>query len=136
MFVGPIDLGKRDERIAVNPQYRDGILAVFALGITAGIAALTAGVGPIVDPIAVATGIVGASLLEAAFLRHSEWLLSVWERRGVPIVGFCVVVSIAAGAVGYAPRLLGAIVWGLLVYLLLLGCVLTGVGNPLGFLGE
>jgi peptidoglycan/LPS O-acetylase OafA/YrhL len=115
----------------VNPQHRDGLLAVV------GVAALLAGVVAagtlrvLLDPRAIAAGVAGALALECCFLRYPDRLLGAWERRGVPVVALAALLAAGAVAVRAGPWLLGAAVWGLLVYLGLLACVLAGLGNPL-----
>lgn len=115
----------------MDPRHRDGLLAA------AGLVALLAGavaaeaLGAVVDPLAAATGVAGAVLLEVAFLRYPDRLLAVWERRGVPLVGLLVVTAVGAVATLAVPAVLGVLVWGLATYLVLLAVVLAGLGNPL-----
>ena len=115
----------------MNPLYRDGLLAAVGLLVLLSGTIGTVGVGPVLDPTAAVGGVLVALLVEAAFLRHPEILLSPWERRGVPTASLLVVVALGAAAVRYAPVAVGALVWGLATYLALLGCVLAGLGNPL-----
>jgi DMSO reductase anchor subunit len=115
----------------VNARHRDGLLALL------GLAALLAGVaatGPLREllaPRAVVTGVVGALALEFCFLRYPDRLLAAWERRGVPMVALATLLVAGVVAVRALPWLVSAAVWGLVVYLGLLACVLAGVGNPL-----
>ena len=115
----------------MEPRRRDALLAVAGLAVLSAGAAVAVGVGPLLDSRAVAGGVAGALLLEAAFLRYPRRLLGLWERRGVPTAALLAVVGVGAAALRYAPPLVGALVWGLVTYLALLGCVLAGVGNPL-----
>jgi hypothetical protein len=94
----------------VRSEHRDGLLALIGLLGLVGVAAATVGVERLFDPVGAAVGIVAAIAIEAAFLEYPSWLLGLRERRGVPVA--------AAGAV------LGVAVWGLVTYLVLLGCVL------------
>lgn len=116
----------------MNPLYRDGLLAAVGLLVLLSGTVGSVGVGPLLDPTAVVGGVLVACLVEAAFLRYPEILLSLWERRGVPTASLLVVVALGAAAGRYAPAVVGALVWGLATYLALLGCVLAGHGNPLG----
>ena len=115
----------------MNPLYRDGLLAAVGLLVLLSGTVGAVGVGPVLDPTAVVGGVLVACLVEAAFLRSPEILLSLWERRGVPTASLLAVVALGAVAVRYAPAAVGALVWGLATYLALLGCVLAGFGNPL-----
>ena len=115
----------------MDPRHRDGLLAVVGLAALAAGAVRTVGAGPLLDPAAVAGGVAGALLLEAAFLRYPGVLLAVWERRGVPAAALLAVVAVGVAALRYAPVVVGGLLWGLATYLALLGCVLAGVGNPL-----
>jgi hypothetical protein len=115
----------------VDPRHRDGLLAVAGLGVLLVGATVAVGTGPIIDPAAVVAGAAGALLVEALFLRYPRRLLARWQRRGVPTAGLLAVLAVGAVALRYAPRLVGALVWGLATYLALLGCVLAGFGNPL-----
>ena len=120
------------ERRGVRPEHRDGLLAVGGLAGLVGIAAATVGVGRLLDPGTAAAGVVVA--VEVVFLRVPSRALGLWERRGVPVAGAGVVLAVGLVAVRTAPRLLGVPVWGLVTYLVLLGCVLSGAGNPVAAL--
>jgi hypothetical protein len=115
----------------VDPRHRDGLLAVAGLVVLLGGAAVAVGPAPILDPAAAAVGVAGAILVEVLFLRYPRRLLGLWERRGVPAATLLVVLAVGVAALRYAPRLVGALVWGLATYLALFGCVLAGFGNPL-----
>lgn len=118
----------------VRPEHRDGLLAVGGLAGLVGIAAATVGVGRLLDPGAAAAGVVVAVVVEVVFLRVPSRALGLWERRGVPVAGAGVVLAGGLIAVRTAPRLLGVPFWGLVTYLVLLGCVLSGAGNPVAAL--
>ena len=120
------------ERRGVRPEHRDGLLAVGGLAGLVGIAAATVGIERLFDPGAAAAGVVGAVAVEVVFLRVPSRALGLWERRGVPVAGAGVVLAVGLVAARTAPRLLGVPVWGLVTYLVLLGCVLSGAGNPRG----
>ena len=118
----------------VRPEHRDGLLAVCGLAGLVGIAAATVGVGRLLDPGTAAVGVVVAVAVEVVFLRVPSRALGLWERRGVPVAGAGVVLAAGLVVVRTAPRLLGVPVWGLITYLALLGCVLSGAGNPVAAL--
>ena len=118
----------------MRPEHRDGLLAVGGLAGLVGIAAATVGVGRLLDPGAAAAGVVVAVAVEVVFLRVPSRALGLWERRGVPVAGAGVVLAAGLVAVRTAPRLLGVPVWGLVTYFVLLGCVLSGAGNPVAAL--
>ena len=117
----------------MNPYLRDGLLAVVGLFALLSATVWTVGVEPVLDPLAVAGGVFVALVVEAAFLRYPGLLHSLWERRGVPTASLLAVLACGVAAVRYGPVVAGILVWGLATYLLLLGCVLAGLGNPLGF---
>jgi hypothetical protein len=110
---------------------RDALAAVGALVALVAAGLWTVGADPLVAPAGVATGVVGALVVEAVFLRYPDRLLSVWASTGVAVAGVVAVLLLGAGAVWVAPWVLGAVCWGLVTYLVLLGCVLAGGGNPL-----
>lgn len=114
--------------------YRDGLVAACLLIGLLVAGRLTTGVGVFVRPAAVVVGIPGAVALEALFLRYPARLLGVWERPLAVIAGVASLACLAAIAGWYAPWVLGAIVWGLVTNLVLLGCVLAGIGNPVSWL--
>lgn len=115
----------------MDPRHRDGLLA------TAGLVALLVGsvagdaLGAVLDPLAAAAGVAGAALLEVAFLRYPDRLLTVWEHRVVPTASLLVVLVLGTVAVLTIPPVLGVLVWGLATYLGLLATALAGLGNPL-----
>jgi hypothetical protein len=115
----------------VHPRHRDGLLAAVGLAVLATVVVTTRGVAALFEPRAIVTGAVCAVALELPFLRDPDRALAVWERRGVPAVALVALLAAAVPAVRVAPWLLGAAVWGLLVYLGLLARVLAGLGNPL-----
>ena len=113
---------------------RDGLLAAGSLVAIIAVGVLTSGVGVFVRPLAVAAGVAGALALEALFLRYSSWLLTAWKRPSVALAGVVALGWLALWAIQAAPWALGAIAWGLVTYLVLLGCVLAGLGNPVAAL--
>jgi hypothetical protein len=119
---------------AVATHRRDALLAVAALVGLATAAATTVGLRALLHPAAVAVGVVGAVAVEWLFLAYPGPLLSVWERPAVALAGTVAVAIAGLLALARAPWLLGALCWGLLVYLLLLACVLAGAGNPVAAL--
>lgn len=120
----------------MNSQARDGVFALVGLVALVALAVVTAGRAVLLNPRAIAVGVVGAVVVEVLFLRYPSMLLERWERRGVPALALVVVLGCGALAATVAPWLVGAGVWGLVVYLTLLGCVLAGVGNPVAVLAR
>lgn len=113
---------------------RDTLLAGGLLAVLVAACLWAVGPDPLVTPSAAALGVGGAVAVEAAFLQFPGTLLAVWECPGVAVAGTAAVGLLAAGSLLVAPWLLGAAAWGLVTYLLLAGCVLVGVGNPLAAL--
>ncbi|WP_436903378.1 hypothetical protein [Halovenus halobia] len=120
----------------MHPQLRDAILAVAGLLGLAVLAVRTGGVGLLLAPSAIVSGVVGAVVVEVLFLRYPSMLLVRWEQPGVAILVFVVVLVGGFLAAIVAPWLLAVPVWGLVVYLVLLGCVLAGAGNPVAVLAR
>lgn len=118
----------------MHSQYRDAALALGGLCGLGGLAAMTVGIGVLSDLLGIVVGIAVAVAVELVFLRYPSRATSVWERRGVPVAALCLVLAAAVIAVRFVPRLLAVAVWGLLTYLVLLGCVLLGVENPVSVL--
>ncbi|WP_336325866.1 hypothetical protein [Halovenus sp. HT40] len=118
----------------MHPQYRDGALALGGLCGLVALAAATVGIGVLVDLLGIAAGVAVAVAVELVFLRYPSRAMGVWERRGVPVAALCLVLAAAVIAVQFVPWLLAVAVWGLLTYLVLLGCVLLGVENPVSVL--
>lgn len=108
---------------------RDGRLALVTLVGFVAVGTRFVGTTPFLRPRAIATGVVGALVIEWAFLA-SPALATGWERRGVPVASAVAVVVAAAVLAPRAPWLVGAVAWGLVTYGGLLGCVLVGWGNP------
>jgi len=118
----------------VQPEYRDGLLALCGLlGLTS-LAVATGGAGRLLDPAGIAAGVAAAVAIEVGFLRYPERALDLWNRRAVPVLGLAVVLIGGVVAVFLVPLLLVAAVWGLLSYLMVLGIVLVGFPNPVGVL--
>lgn len=115
------------------PLLRDGLLAGGALVALLVVGTLIGG-DPFFDPRAVALGVCGALAIEAAFLRYPGRLLALWARPAVALAGVGAVAGLGVLALWAAPWLLGALTWGLVTYLVLLVCILLGVGNPLAAL--
>ncbi|WP_250137779.1 hypothetical protein [Halorientalis salina] len=113
---------------------RDGLVAVAALVVLVATALVTTGTAVFVRPAAVAVGVTGAVAIEAVFLRYPDRLLPVWERPLPFLAGVAALGCLAVVAVRAVPWVLGAVSWGLVTYLALLGCVLTGIGNPVAVL--
>lgn len=120
----------------MHPRVRDGALAVAGLGALVTVAVTTDGSAVLLDLRAVAAGVTGAVALELLFLRYPSVLLEFWERPAVPVLALGAALGVGLVAVTTVPWLVGAGVWGLVVYLVLLGCVLAGVGNPVAVLAR
>lgn len=120
----------------MHPQVRDGALAVAGLGALVTLAVTTAGYAVLLDLRAVAVGVTGAVALELLFLRYPSVLLEFWKRPGVPGLALGAVLGVGLVVITIVPWLVGAGVWGLVVYLVVLGCVLAGVGNPVAVLAR
>lgn len=122
---------------AVFSRLRDGLLAILGAIVVATLAVTTGGLATILQARAVGVGVAGAVLLETLFLRYPDRLLPLWERPGVPTASLLAVVGAGLATARYSPWLLGALLWGLAAYLVLLGSVLAGFGNPLSlFAGD
>ncbi|MXR51155.1 hypothetical protein GRX03_05980 [Halovenus sp. WSH3] len=121
---------------AVRPEYRDGLLAICGLVVLVGFAVLTETADQLFAPAGALGGVAVAVALEAVFLRYPSRALGVWEQRGVPLAGLCIVLVAGAVGVQLAPWLIAVPVWGVFTYLALLGCVLVGVGNPVSVLSR
>ena len=118
----------------MHPQHRDGALALCGLCGLVVLAVSTADIEILFAPLGLVVGIVVAVAVEILFLRYPSRAMGVWERRAVPLVALCLVFAAAVIAVQYVPWLLAVALWGLLMYLVLLGCVLLGVENPVSML--
>lgn len=114
--------------------YRDGLLAVGSLVGLVAVGLLTTSASVFVHPVAIVTGVASATALEALFLRYSAWLLTVWERPGIALASVVALAWVALWAIWSVQWVLGAIAWGLVTYLVFLGCVLAGLGNPVAVL--
>lgn len=113
---------------------RDGALALVALAVCTGVLRVTRGLGALFDPVAVTGGLAGALALEVVFLSYPEQLLAVWERPESAVGATLALLAGGVVALWVAPWLLAAVVWGLLTYLVLLGSLLLGLGNPVAVL--
>jgi hypothetical protein len=118
----------------VLSRLRDGLLAILGALAAATLAVTTGGLAAVLQARAVGVGVAGAILLETLFLRYPDRLLPVWERPGVPTASLLAVVAAGLVAARHSPWLLGALLWGLSVYLALLSSVLAGFENPLSVL--
>jgi len=117
----------------MDSRHRDGLLAAVGLIVVVAVGVRIGAIEPFLDPFPAAVGVVGSVGLEVAFLRYPEGTTEVWERPGVAPGALVLVVALGVGAVATgATWIVGTLAWGLLAYLVLLGCVLAGVGNPLG----
>jgi hypothetical protein len=114
----------------VQSQHRDGLLGLVGLAALVGTIAIIGRLDVLVHPLGAGGGVVAAIGLEFLFVRYPSRALALWERRAVPVVSLCLVLVTAAVGFWFAPWLVAIPVWGLGTYLLLLCCVLLGVGNP------
>jgi len=117
----------------VRPVHRDGLLATIGLGCLLGLTAVAGDPNWLVRPVGVIAGIVTAVALEVLFVRYPH-MIALWERRGIPLLSLCALVAAGVIATRIAPWLIAVPVWGLVTYLVLLGCVLLGVENPVSIL--
>jgi cobalamin biosynthesis protein CobD/CbiB len=108
-------------------------LATIGLGCFLGLTAVAGDPNWLVHPVGVVAGIVTAVALEALFVRYPR-TIALWERRGIPLLSLCALVAAGVIATRIAPWLIAVPVWGLVTYLVLLGCVLLGVENPVSIL--
>ena len=116
----------------VNRYRRDGLLALVTLTLLAAVS-IRAGVTERLFDLAVAgVGLLGMCTLEAVLLRYPDWTRAVWERRSVRSVAVLgtVAVGFVATGTGVSGLVLGALVWGLVGYLLLL-VVVVCYENPI-----
>ena len=120
----------------MDARHRDGVLAVCALLAVLTVTTVTGRTSAALHPGAVVGGVGGAVGLELAFLRYPDRLLTLWDRPGVAVTAAAAVLVagvLAAFTLRWLPWVL---VWGLLTYLAVLGCLLAGVGNPLASLAR
>lgn len=115
----------------MHPRHRDGLLALVGFVVLLGGGLVTVGSEAFRSPAAVVVGVAGMVVLEVAFLRYPGRSLAVWDRPGVAVAALGGLLVVALVAVRVQPWVLGALTWGLLAYLVLLGIVLSGLGNPL-----
>jgi hypothetical protein len=109
---------------------RDGILAVATLAAVLAAGLWTVGPGVFARPVAVGVGVGGAVVVEWLFLSYPDRLLALWERPVVAVASVAVLGGLLVVSWQVSPWLLGAVGWGLVTYLCLLGCLLVGLGNP------
>jgi amino acid permease len=114
----------------VRPRHRDGLLAALALAATLALLIRTG--ASLLAPLPAVVGVLGSLALEAVFLRYPDRTRALWERSVVQVASLLFVVGVSVLASTSAVWLLGALVWGLVAYLVLLGFVLAGAGNPVG----
>jgi hypothetical protein len=108
----------------VNGRTADALLAaVVLLGLVA-VGLVADGGTALLDPAAAAVGVAGALVLELPFLLAPERAHAVWTRSGVRAgAALVTLVGGAAAALLVGPTVVGALVWGLVTYFLLLGAV-------------
>jgi hypothetical protein len=114
----------------VRPRHRDGLLAALVLAATLALSIRTG--ASLLAPLPAVAGVLGSLALEAVFLRYPDRTRALWERSVVQVASLLFVVGVSVLASTSAVWLLGALVWGLVAYLVLLGFVLAGAGNPVG----
>jgi hypothetical protein len=118
----------------VQPQYRDGLLALTGVAGLVGLVGITGRLGVLVRPIGVGGGILAAVGLEILFVRYPSRAMAIWNRQPVPLLALCVLLVGAIVAFWFAPWLVAVPVWGLCTYLFLLSSVLLGIDNPVAVL--
>jgi hypothetical protein len=114
----------------VRPRHRDGLLAALVLAATLALSIRTG--ASLLAPLPAVAGVLGSLALEAVFLRYPDRTRALWERSVVQVASLLFVVGVSVLASTSAVWLLGALVWGLVAYLVLLGFVLAGAENPVG----
>jgi hypothetical protein len=114
----------------VRPRHRDGLLAALVLAATLALSIRTG--ASLLAPLPAVAGVLGSLALEAVFLRYPDLTRALWERSVVQVASLLFVVGVSVLASTSAVWLLGALVWGLVAYLVLLGLVLAGAENPVG----
>jgi hypothetical protein len=105
-------------------RLRDAVLAVGLLG---GLLSLLGSDGRqrLRDPGAAIAGITAALVVEWAFLRYPDRLLSLWERPAINVGSALALLASGRFARGY-PRVLAAACWGLVTYF---GLLVVSVGR-------
>jgi hypothetical protein len=105
---------------------RDGAVAACCGVVLLGVLAATDAVGELATPLAVALGVSGAVVVEAAFLAETpvaDW----WRRPWVRIAG---ALTLVGGALGAAllvgPTVVAAACWGLATYFVFFAVALAG----------
>jgi amino acid permease len=114
----------------VRPRHRDGLLAALVLAATLALSIRTG--ASLLALLPAVAGVLGSLALEAVFLRYPDRTRALWERSVVQVASLLFVVGVSVLASTSAVWLLGALVWGLVAYLVLLGFVLAGAENPVG----
>lgn len=115
----------------MSSYHRDAALAAGAVAALVGLLWATDATEALWQPAPAAVGVLGALVVELAFLR-SPSLAALWERRVVQLGG--VVAVVGGGAWVYqtlGPSAVAILCWGLSTYFVLLGAVLVFDRNPL-----
>ncbi len=106
---------------------RDAALAACCTFVLGGVLAVGNWSWTLVEPVSVVVGVGGALAVEALFVADTP-AAKLWEQ---PYVRSACVFALLFGAVGVAslagPVLVGAAVWGLATYFVLLALALAGV---------
>lgn len=111
---------------------RDCLLAVAALGGLSVIAVTMDVVGVLFRPLPFLVGVIGTLVLEALFLRYPAYTRALWQRRGIQVLSFVLLLSVGILAIRLGTGwLLASLAWGLVAYLGLVGIVAAGFNNPL-----
>lgn len=111
---------------------RDCLLAVAALGGLSVIAVITDAIGILFRPLPVLVGAVGTFVLEALFLRYHVYTRALWQRRGIQVLSFVLLLGVGILAIRLGTGwLLASLAWGLVAYLGLVGAVAAGLNNPI-----
>jgi hypothetical protein len=111
----------------VTDHRRDAVLAACSAFVLLGVLSVGDWTWTLADPVAAVVGVVGALAIEALFLAETP-AAALWERSYVRTVAiFALLFGAVAAAYLVGPVLVGAAVWGLATYFVLLVLAVTGV---------
>lgn len=106
---------------------RDAVLAACCAVVLLGVLSVGDWTWALVDPVAVVVGVVGALAVEALFLAETP-AVDLWERLSVRAASiFALLFGAVAAAYLVGPVLVGAAVWGLATYFVLLALALADI---------
>lgn len=106
---------------------RDAVLAACCAFVLLGVLAVGDWTWTLVDPVAAVVGVAGALAIEGLFVADTP-VAACWEHLSVRTASvFALLLGAVAAAYLVGPVLVGAAVWGLATYFVLLGFALAGV---------